>query len=254
LFFFASGLAWTPFWGGELVQTWSSLPGETFDAPLSATTHGSLDHGAHHEVPWAVEHTPLPASGSQRGTPGIVADGEVALDDVIHYAHTAGFSTFRIHWPRGDNGVWTIAATTIGGDTRDPRGDRIVHLDQKTGNLLAEVRFADYSPMGKFMAAGIPLHQADTGVVNLAVNVFVCLAVLGLSAAGLTAWWTRRPTGVRRLVPPPLPRDANAWRTAVGIMLALSLAFPLVALTIATVLAIDLLLIARVRRLRLLFE
>ena len=35
LFFLVSGLAWTPFWGGELVQTWSSLPGEQFDAPLS---------------------------------------------------------------------------------------------------------------------------------------------------------------------------------------------------------------------------
>jgi uncharacterized iron-regulated membrane protein len=37
-------------------------------------------------------------------------------------------------------------------------------------------------------------------------------------------------------------------------MLALSLAFPLAALTIAAVLAIDLLLISRVRALRLLFE
>lgn len=254
LFFFASGLAWTPFWGGELVQTWSSLPGESFDAPLSATTHASLEHGAHHEVPWALEQTPLPASGSQRGTRAITTDRAIALDDVIDYAHAVGFSTFRVHWPRGDNGVWTIAATTIGGDTRDPRSDRIVHLDRETGNVLGEVRFADYSPMGKFMAAGVPLHQADTGVVNLALNVLVCLAVLGLAAAGTTAWWARRPTGVRRLVPPPMPRDAGAWRTAVAIMLALSLAFPLVAVTIATVLAIDLLLLSRVRKLRLLFE
>jgi uncharacterized iron-regulated membrane protein len=254
LFFFASGLAWTPFWGGELVQAWSSLPGETFDAPLSSVSHASLNHDAHHEVPWALEQTPLPVSGSPRGTAGIAADGPIALDDVVAYARTAGFAAFRVHWPRGEDGVWTIAATTMGGDTPDLTGDHIVHLDALTGNVLAEVRFSDYSPMGKFMAAGVPLHQADTGVANLALNVLVCLAVVVMGAAALAAWWARRPSGARWLVPPPMPRDARAWRGAVVIMLALSLAFPLAALTIAAVLAIDLLLISRVRALRLLFE
>ncbi len=214
LFFFISGLAWTPFWGGDLVQTWSSLPGEQFDAPLSDESHASLNHGAHHEVPWVVEQTPLPASGSQRGATGIAAKGPVTLDDVVSYARAAGFSTFRVHLPRGNDGVWTIAATTIAGDTRDIRGDRIVHLDALTGNVLGEVRFADYSPMGKFMAAGIPLHQADTGVVNLAINVLFCLSVLGMGAAAIAAWWSRRPIGARRLVPhrcATSTRGARPW-------------------------------------------
>jgi uncharacterized iron-regulated membrane protein len=253
LFFFVSGLAWTPYWGGELVQAWSSLPGETFDAPLAAATHASLSHGAH-EVPWAVEQTPLPTSGSQRGKPALTANGAVTLDDVVGYARAAGFATFRVHWPRGADGVWTIASTTIAGDTRDLAGDRIVHLDENTGNLLGEIRFADYSAMGKFMAAGIPLHQGDTGIVNLAVNVFLCLCVLCLGAAAIAAWWARRPAGVRRLVPPPLPRDERAWRGAVALMLALSLLFPLVAATIAAVLALDFLVLSRVRSFRPLFE
>jgi uncharacterized iron-regulated membrane protein len=253
LFFLVSGLAWTPFWGGELVQTWSSLPGEQFDAPLSEQNHESLNHGAHHEVPWVVEQTPLPVSGSQRGAAGIVAKGPITLDEVVSYARTVGFSTFRVHLPRGQDGVWTIASTTIAGDTQDIQGDRIVHLDAVTGNVLGEVGFADYSPMGKLMAAGVPLHQADAGLINLVVNVLFCLSVLGMGAAAIAAWWSRRPTGARRLVPPPL-RDERAWRTAVVIMLALSLAFPLVAATIAIVLAIDLLFLARIRGLRILFE
>lgn len=254
LFFFASGLAWTPFWGGELVQTWSSLPGETFDAPLSKARHESLNHGAHRDVPWTLEQTPLPASGSTRGSAGVVANRPIGLDDVVTYARRAGFSSARVHWPRGDDGVWTIARTTIGGDTRDPTGDRIVHLDAISGNVLAEVRFADYSPMGKFMAAGVPLHQADSGGLNVALNVLVCLAVLALSAAGIAAWWSRRPRGARRLVPPPLPQDVRAWRAAVIIMLVLSLAFPLAALTIAAVLALDLLVLSRIPKLRELFS
>jgi uncharacterized iron-regulated membrane protein len=254
LFFFVSGLAWTPFWGGELVQAWSSLPSEQFDAPVSDATHASLDHGAHQQIPWAVAQTPLPAAGSHRGAPGIRADGPIGLDDVTTYARAAGLKVFRVHWPRADRGVWTIASTTIAGDTRDLGGDRIIHLDPVTGNVLAEIRFGDYSPMGKLMAAGIPLHQADTGIVNLAVNVLFCVAVLGMGAAALAAWWARRPTGARRLVPPPMPRDGRVWSGAIALMLTLSLAFPLAAATIAAVLTIDLLLLSRVSAIRALFQ
>jgi uncharacterized iron-regulated membrane protein len=108
--------------------------------------------------------------------------------------------------------------------------------------------------MGKLMAAGIPLHQADTGSVNLVLNTAFCIAVLSLGGAALAAWWVRRPSGARRLVPPPLPRDVRAWRAAVALMLALSLAFPLAAATIVVVLALDLLLVSRVRALKVLFE
>jgi len=253
LFFLVSGLAWTPFWGGALVQAWSALPGETFDAPLAEATHASLEHGAHHGVPWSVEQTPLPASSSVRGTANVAIDRPFTVDDVIDYARAAGFAKFRVHFPRGEQGVWTVASTTIGGDTRELDGDRIVHLDAATGDVLADIRFEDYSPMGKLMAAGIPLHQADTGLVNLVVNVLFCLAVIGMGAAAVAAWWARRPTGARRLVPPPLPRDMRTWRTAVVLMLALSVAFPLVALTIAAVLAVDFLLLKRVRALKLFF-
>ena len=251
LLFLVSGLAWTPFWGGALVQTWSSLPSETFDAPLAEVTHSSLDHGAH-GAPWAVEQTPMPASGSELGTPGIAANRPIGVDDVIDYARATGFGRFRVHFPRGEQGVWTVASTTIDGDTRELGGDRIVQLDSAPGNVLADIRFAEYSPMGKLMAAGIPLHQADTGFVNLAVNVLFCVAVIGMSVAALAAWWVRRPSGTRRLMPPPMPRDLRVWRAAVLLMLALSLAFPLAAVTIVAVLALDLLLLERVRALKLL--
>lgn len=275
LFFLVSGLAWTPYWGGALVQAWSSLPGEKLAAPLAEETHAALNHGVHREVPWAVEQTPMPASGGDGVTAGTSHHVHTAvpaaaaldddpsrdtrtaafgLDDVVEFARAEGFETFRVHFPRGDSRVWTIASTTIAGDTRQIDGDRIVHLDPASGRTLAEIRFADYSPMGRFMAAGIPLHQADTGAVNLIVNVLVCLAVIGMSVAAIAAWWARRPAGARRLVPPPLPRDTRAWRSAVALMLALSLAFPLAAATIVAVLAIDWLVLSRVRALDALLE
>lgn len=254
IFFFVSGLAWTPFWGGQLVQAWSSLPGERFDAPLGEATHAALEHGPHHGVPWVIEQTPLPVSGSGRGEPGVAADASITVDDVIEYARAAGFSRFRVHFPRGEQGVWTVASTTIGGDTRELGGDRIVHLDAATGNVLADIRFEDYPLVGKLMAAGIPLHQGDTGFVNLVVNVSFCLAVIAMAAAAVAAWWARRPRGSRRLVPPPLPHDARVWRSAVMLMLALSLVFPLAALTTVVVLGADYLLLRRMPSLERIFH
>ncbi len=59
---------------------------------------------------------------------------------------------------------------------------------------------------------------------------------------------------MRRVVPPPLPRNERSWHIAVTVMLVLSLAFPLVAATIAGVLAVDFLVLSRVRTLKVLFE
>jgi uncharacterized iron-regulated membrane protein len=255
LFFLLSGLAWTPFWGGELVQAWNSLPGETLATPTVEETHATLDHGVHSTVPWPVEQTPLPAAGAAHDTPGIISGSRpISVDDVIRYADTAGFVKYRVHFPRDQHGVWTLASTTISGDTRVLDGDRIVHLDAGTGNVLAEIRFADYPLLGKLMAASIPLHQADVGGINLVVNLLLCVAVIGLCAAALGAWWARRPGGVRRLVPPPLPRDHRAWHAAVALMLVVSLIFPLAALTIAVVLTVDFFLLRRIPALQPLFD
>lgn len=251
LFFLLSGLAWTPFWGGKMVQVWNSLPGETYTGPAAEATHATLDHGMHQSMPWAVEQTPLPAATTGTGMPrsttgGIVTEGPITVDDVIAYARSAGFLKYRLHFPSGPQGVWTLASTTISGDTRVLDGDRIVHLDAGTGEVLADIRFADYPLLGKLMAAGIPLHQADTGGINLVVNVALCLGVIVMCVAALGAWWARRPAGTGRLVPPPLPSDRRVWHTAVALMLVISLAFPLVALTIAAVLTADFCLLRRI--------
>lgn len=253
LFFLLSGLAWTPVWGGKMVQVWNSLPGESYSAPASEATHAALDHSAHNTVPWALEQTPLPAASPAHGTPGIEKAGRITVDDVADYARRNAFGQYRLHLPDASPGVWTLARTTISGDTPVLDGDRITHLDASTGNVLAEFRFADYPLLGKFMAASIPLHQADTGGINLLVNVVLCLAVATLCVAALCAWWSRRPQGVR-LAPPPLPANPRVWHVAVALMLVLSLAFPLAALTIVLVLVVDFLLLRRIPALRVLFD
>jgi len=57
-------------------------------------------------------------------------------------------------------------------------------------------------------------------------------------------WWKRRPAG--GLGVPPLRHDVPKWKTAMGIMLALAIIFPLVGASLIGVWALDRLVLARV--------
>jgi len=252
LFFLISGLAWTGIWGGQFVQAWSTFPAEKWDnVPLSDDTHAAMNHGALHEVPWGLEQTRMPmstlvAAGGER-----VAPSSVTLDGVVALARDIGFDEqFRVNVPQDATGVYTISADSMDGDTTDPMGDRTVHVDQYSGKVLAEVGFADYGLAAKSMAVGIALHQGDMGLWNTILNTIFCLLIVFLCISGVVMWWKRRPSGALRLAAPPLPVDLPLWKGAVFLALLLSLAFPLVGLTLLAAMALDLLLLSRIPVLR----
>ncbi|MBG6148027.1 putative iron-regulated membrane protein [Labrenzia sp. EL_142] len=253
LTFLITGMAWTGIWGGKFVQAWSTFPAEKWDnVPLSDETHAAMNHGAVSEVPWALEQTRMPASGSEAGIEGTAPGVPVDIDSVATLAAALGFNArYRISYPRGETGVWTINQDTMSADAEDPFSDRTVHVDQYTGRVLANVAFADYSAAGKAMAVGIPLHMGLLGLWNLILNTLVCLSVIFLCVSGAVMWWLRRPKGMAlRVFAPKTPEDLPHWRGAMILMLFLSLAFPLVGLTLLSVLALDYLIIKRVPMLR----
>jgi uncharacterized iron-regulated membrane protein len=249
-FFLVTGLSWTLVWGERIVQPYNSLPPAQATSPLPGLTHSSLDHGQLKQVPWVLEQTPMPTSGTLAGLPGIPEDLPVNMNTVVAFAHDNGFTGFRVNVPQDSLGVWTVSAATRSKDLVDPRRDRLLHIDQYSGRVLADYPFADYPLMGKAMAAGIALHQGDISILNTLANVLFCLAIITLCASGLMMWWKRRPAGVNRLVPPPMPKDVRAWKRAAVVMFVASLAFPLVALTLATVAILDFALVSRVPALR----
>ncbi len=255
LFFLLSGMAWTGVWGGKFVQAWSTFPAEKWDnIPLSDKTHAAMNAGALHEVPWALEQTKMPVSGSDKGSPGIRDGVPVNLNTIVAFARENGFSSgFRVNVPDGETGVYTISADSMDGDTTNPAGDRTIHIDQYTGKVLAKVDFADYSLAGKSMAVGIALHQGDLGWWNSVLNALFCLSVIFLCVSGLVMWWMRRPSGVFRLAAPPVPVDLPVWKGAVFFMLLLSLAFPLVGLTMIAVLLFDLVILSSIKPLKAFF-
>ncbi|MEP3332522.1 PepSY domain-containing protein [Sedimentitalea sp.] len=251
VFFLISGLSWAGIWGEKFVQAWNTFPAEKWGAPLSDVTHASMNHGAVKEVPWALEQTPMPASGSEAGADGLAANAPVTLDSVTAFAHQIGFENrFQLNLPAGEEGVWTVSRDSMSNDSTRPTDDRTVHIDQYTGKILADVRFADYSIYGKGMAVGIALHEGDLGWWNVALNTIFCLSVIFVAVSGAVMWWMRRPSGAGRLAAPPMPRDVPLWQGAVLVGLAISLAFPMAGLTLLAVLALDVLILPRIPALR----
>lgn len=245
--FLLTGLSWTGVWGSQFVQPWGSFPDTKWDkVPKSDATHASLNPDGLHEVPWGLEQTRLPVSGSTAGTPGVPADQPVNLDGVVRLAQTLGFQgQHHIQVPQAADGVFTISADSMSGDLSNPWGDRTVHVDRYTGRVLAEARFADYAPMGKVMAVGIALHQGDLGLWSAWLNVLFCSGVAFLCVSGIVMWWKRRPAGAGRLAAPPLPQNLALWKTGAVVMLVAALAFPLSGAVLLSVLLLDWLVISR---------
>ncbi len=250
VFFLISGLSWSGVWGGKMVQAWSQFPAEKWDAvPLSDDIHASMNHDRR-EVPWALEQTPMPASGSDAGTEG-VRDTVVTLDTVDALAREIGFDArYQLNLPQSDTGVWTLSRDSMNTDSTDPMSDRTVHVDQYTGKVLADVRYDDYSLAGKAMAVGIALHMGTMGLWSVLANTVVCLSVIFLCVSSVVLWWKRRPANAGRLSAPPMPKEMPLWQGAALVGLAVSMAFPMAGLALLTVLALDGLILSRLPRLR----
>lgn len=254
LFFLISGLSWTGVWGTQIVQAWNTFPAEKFGAPLSDITHASLNNGDN-DVPWTLEQTPMPMSAhdhSTMGTEGMAGmdmapDAAVNLDTVAAKARDIGFTgQFRINLPADESGVFTISSDSNSGDSANPFGDRTVHIDQYSGEIISEVAFADYGIGGKAMAAGIALHQGNLGWWNIALNLFFCAAIAFIAVSGVVMWWKRRPSG--KFAAPVYPREYRAPWGVVIIAIVVCLAFPLTGAAVALFAVIDLLLPRSLKR------
>jgi uncharacterized iron-regulated membrane protein len=252
LIFLLTGMTWTGVWGAKLVQPWNTFPATKWnEIPLSDATHATLNSAGQHEVPWGLEQTPLPASGSLQGLPGVPAGQPVNIDTVAQLATQLGFShQHHIKWPQDDTGVFSISADSMSGDLTDPTQDRTVHVDRYTGRVLAEAAFAEYSAVAQFMAVATAFHQGDLGLWNAWLNLLFCAGVAFLCVSGIVMWWKRRPAGAVRLVAPPLPANAALWKTGAVLMVVVGVCFPLTGAVLLAVWLLDWLLLSRIGTLR----
>nr|WP_314484424.1 PepSY domain-containing protein [uncultured Pseudomonas sp.] len=251
LFMLISGMTWTGFWGKQYADLWNQFPAAMWNnVPQSDVEARTLNTAARQTVPWAMENTPMPVSGAHAEhmshgahSSGPAAPG-VSLQQVYETATARKVEPgYSITLPTTAEGVFTIAVFAD-----DPRNDATLHVDQYTGEVLADVRWQHYGNVARATEMSAMLHEGKLfGSPNQIAILLVCLMILLSSVSGLVMWWKRRPQG--GLGVPPLRHDLPTWKTGVFIILALAIAFPLVGASLIAVGLLDrLLLIVRAKR------
>jgi uncharacterized iron-regulated membrane protein len=252
LFMLLTGMTWTGYWGAQFAGAWNHFPAAMWDAvPTSDQQARSLNTSTKQTVAWAVETTPLPLSDAHAAHNGSAASQagsaapQISLQQVVDTASARGVQPgYSITLPKGAEGVYSIALFAD-----DPRHDATLHLDQYSGAVLADVRWADYGLVAKTVETGVMLHEGKLfGLPNQLLMLAVCLLVLLSAVSGMVMWWQRRPQG--RLGVPPLRHDLPRWKTAIVVMLLLGAAFPLVGASLLLIWALDWLLLSRLGSLR----
>ncbi|CAM5776321.1 hypothetical protein LMIY3S_05469 [Labrys miyagiensis] len=241
VFFLAiTGLPWSGYWGATLndyagrlgigypAQVWDDVPLSTLPTQAVIANPG-----------WTMEGAPVPLSEAHSsGTP-------ISLDKAITVARNLGIvQGFEMAIPQDETGVYTAAIYPP-----DLAQERTIHIDQYSGRPLANIRFADYGPVGKAIEFGINVHQGQQwGLANQLVMLATCICIILLSVSAVTMWWKRRPAG--RIGVPPYPVEPRIYRFLWLAAVAIGLAFPITGLAILAMLGFDLLVIRTVPPIR----
>lgn len=241
VFMAMTGLPWSSVWGGKFYDYayalglgipdgyWSELPVST--QPVS----DAVDH-----APWIMQNQPLPLSGADAGVPR-------TLDSVVATVEAMGIAPgYAVSMPSGLTGVFTASVYPD-----DITFERVIHLDQYTGEVLYDAGLADLGTLGRWSEWGISVHMGqEWGLANQVVLLTACLAMITLCVSAAVMWWKRRPAG--RLGVPQVPADWRIPRTLLLIAVALGIFFPLVGLSMLAMAVVEVAInLANRRRLRL---
>jgi uncharacterized iron-regulated membrane protein len=187
------------------------------------------------EVPWAAENLPVPKSYNLNSLPALPVEQviELAEENEVHQGYT-------IYFPEGETGVYTVSVFPT-----KPQDQATLHINQYTGETLADLRFADYGWMAKAIEIGIALHEGRYfGVLNQLLGLLTCLGLVLIAWSGTVMWWKRRPAG--KLGAPAVPKDQKMSKAVLGITVGLGLLMPLAGLSILFVSLLDFVFIKRV--------
>ena len=264
-FLILTGLPWSGFWGETFAGVWSQFPAQmSAEVPKSTVLTGSLNKNAEHTVPWAVEQLPMPKSVSTNQNHKGHNDSNstnsqnvkslempVNLNSVVELAILKGAPAgFSVSFPQGETGVYTISSFPD-----NPTQETTLHIDQYTGKILADVRWKDYGLVPKAVEMGIAIHQGKLfGLANQLLMLFACLVVIVLCISGVVMWWLRRPKEGSFIGAPALPPHVQQWKIPLAIVAILGIAFPLVGLSLVTVLLLDYFLLSRIPILKRIFS
>ena len=226
VFLAVTGMPWSGVWGAK-VNEWAN--GRNFGYPDGVRVNLPMSGQKLDDVSktaWSLEQAQIPESQGH-GMP-ITLDAAVATFDRLGL-HRG----YAVALPTKPEGVFSGSVYP-----NDLSRQRVVHLDQYSGQPLLDMSYADYGPLGKALEWGINTHLGQTfGLWNKLVLLAACAAIVLLAVSAAVMWWKRRPSG--SLGVPPLPQDRRVFRGLLALLAVGGVLFPLVGLTMVVMLALD---------------
>ncbi|MCZ1011315.1 PepSY-associated TM helix domain-containing protein [Streptomyces lydicus] len=255
LFFLsATGLTWSTYAGGNIDELRQAL-GQATPTVSTAVAQDHAHHGAHHGGSDGMAGMPdMPGmDGEKGGASGGSASADVGIDKVLGAARAKGLSDpVEIDLPTGSGTAYVVKQV----QRSWPEKQDAVAVDPGTGQVTDVSRFADYPLLAKLTRYGIDLHTGTLfGIVNQLALAALALALIFLILWGYRMWWQRRPTRDRALsFGRPVPR--GAWRQVplpllvplTLVVAAVGWAVPLLGISLAAFLVVDLVLGVLARR------
>lgn len=246
LAFVLSGLPWTASWGQQFkaVATAANLGrpdgggGSHQHASAGAHQHPQASHAGHGaqgqtmenlpltDLPWATGLTTVP-TGSSGHTP-------IDLDRVLAAVKERGASAgCQVAFPAAASAVYTVSCFP-----NDPQAERTLHIDQYSGDVVKDIRFADYGAVAKAISYGTALHMGRYfGLANQIACAAISIGLMALAITGFIMWLRRKPA--RSLGAPSYPEalpPMRAWVIGLGL---LGMVFPMMGVTMLVVWLID---------------
>ncbi|OZI76391.1 MULTISPECIES: PepSY-associated TM helix domain-containing protein [Bordetella] len=230
LFLALTGMPWSLVWGGKVNQ-WANGNNFGYPAGVRVAVPMSDEHLAHMgHTTWSLEQARVPESAAPHH-----AGQPIGLDAAVRAVERLGLAPgYAINVPQSATGVYTASVYPD-----DLARQRVVHLDQYTGQPLLDMSYRDYGPLGKALEWGINVHMGqEFGLANQLILLAACLGIVLLCVAGAVMWWKRRPAGGLGI--PPLPASRGALRGVLALLVAGGIVFPLVGASLLVMLALDL--------------
>jgi len=235
----AGGLPWSGIMGGQIDKlansTNTNTPQYSFgEKPESVTVAKDIAE----DLPWAVENLPVPASAAGGYVP-------VSINDIKGLADQKQvLMPYTITMPRGEKGVFTVSTS------HDTPGKNVTLLmDQYSGAVLTDVRFADYGIMAKAISYGIAFHEGTLfGLANQLLGFIACMGLILVVISSYIMWRKRKPEG--KLGAPAKPKNTKVTIGVLIMMLVCGAVMPLVGLSILVVLVLEIFILRRIKSLR----
>ena len=229
VFLAVTGMPWSQVWGGK-VNEWANgsnfgyPSGVRVDVPMSGQRLSETAPTA-----WSLEQAQIPTT-----TPPTVEAEPIGLDAAVAAFERLGLHAgYAVSMPSSPTGVYSGSVYPD-----DLTQQRVVHLDQYSGEPLVDMSYADYGPMGRWLEFGINLHMGQQfGLANQLLLLAVCAGVILLAVSAGVMWWKRRPS--RSLGVPPMPADPRVFRGLLAILFVGGVLFPLTGASLLIMLGLD---------------